>query len=202
VVFFLLCENAGNMLETVRSRAPSLRLSPVDDEQLRAHLAAQQSAFAQMSAAEQDELLRMAQGSVGQALRLLDGRARKPMVERRRFVSQLIQVCFTSQADALQKTECIKGFGSVREEVLNRLTLLQQAMRDLILLKRCETATLVFYSDREAALRIATACATVRLISFYEQVELARTRILRNANIRLALTALLLAESTAAVKSV
>lgn len=198
VVFFLLCENVANILETVRSRAPSLRLSPVGAEPMRTYLSRTQRAFADMTEQEQNELLCMAQGSIGQALGLLDGRARKPLIERRRFAARAVTLSLSS-ADTLQKMECIKGFGNTREEVLSKLTLLQQALRDLMLLKKSDTAPTVFYSTREEAQQLATETATLRLLTLYENVELARARILRNANIRLTLTALLLGESGTAL---
>ena len=193
VVFFLLCDNVANILETVRSRAPSLRISPVAPALMQEYLLKTQRTFAAMTPEEQDELLCMAQGSVGAALGLLDGRTRKPLAERRRFAARAVALCLT-HSDTLQCMECIKGFGSAREEVLSKLTLMQEALRDLMLLKKSDTAPTVFYSNREEAQHIATQSAMLRLLALYESVERARTRILRNANIRLVLTALLLGD--------
>ena len=195
VVFLLLCQNSANILETIRSRAPSRRLSPVPDGQLKAYLAKTQRPFASLPADEQDELICMSGGSVGQALTLLDGRTRKPLIERRRFAAQVVQHGLKSgRRDTAVSMELISGFGTVREEVASVLSMMLEALRDLILLKKSDSAPLLFYADRSQAQDLSQASPVAALNALMQATEYTRTRILRNANVKLALSELLLSD--------
>jgi DNA polymerase-3 subunit delta' len=199
VVFLLLCENSANILETIRSRAPSRRLCPVPNDRLKAYLTKTQRAFASLPNEEQDELICMAGGSVGQALSLLDGRARKPLIERRRFAAQVVQHGLRSgRRDTAASMELIFGFGTVREEVASVLSLMQEALRDLILLKKSDNAPLLFYADRTLAQELSQASPVAALSALMQATEYTRTRILRNANVKLALSELLLSDASSA----
>lgn len=196
VIFFLLCTNTANMLDTIRSRAPTLRLSPITAEEMGVYLTKTQRAFSQMEQSERAELICMARGSIGRALTLLDGRARKPLAERRRFVAETVDICL-SRCDTFRRMECLRGFGMVRDEVLARLTLMTEALRDLLLLKKSDAVSLSFYADKAAASERSAQYSTAELMTVWTAVERARQRTLRNANIRLVLTALLLGEKEA-----
>lgn len=198
VVFLLLCQNSTNLLETIKSRAPSLRLSPVPEDEMDAYLGKHQRAYAQMEPSERQELLCMADGSVGRALTLLDGRARKPLVEKRRFVAKTVEVCLRQgRRDTAQSMEQLLGFTMVREEVFARLSLMQQALRDLILLKKADDVPLLFYADREEAQLLCQRTPIALLDQTLRAVEYTRGRVMRNANIRLALCELLLCDHAA-----
>ena len=195
VVFLLLCENSANILETIRSRAPSRRLCPVPDHQLKAYLTRTQRAFTSLAEEEAEELICMAAGSVGQALALLDGRTRKPLVERRNFALQVVQQCLHStRRDTAESMELLSSFPSVREDVVATLSLMQEVLRDLILLKKSDSAPLLFYADRAPAQQLSQSAPMAALHSLLLTTEYTRTRILRNANVRLALSELLLCD--------
>lgn len=199
VMFLLLCENGANILETVRSRAPSLRLCPVKDDALDTYLRTEQKAYAMLPTEEQQELLRIASGSVGRALALLDGRARKPVIDKRHFVAQTVEHCLsTGRRDTLRSVALIAGFGNVREEVASRLSLMQQALRDLILLKKSDDVPLCFYADRDAAQQLSQATSVAALMQLFASTEYALNRVRRNANIRLVLSELLLCDGIGA----
>ncbi len=198
VVFMLLCENTANILETIRSRAPSLRLGPVSDGEMAAYLQKTQRAFATMEQGEQEELLRMAAGSVGRALELLDGRARKPLIDKRRMVAETVAGCLgAGRRDTVESLSLIAGFGTSREEVVSRLAMMQQALRDLMLLKKNDCVPLLFYADREQAIDLSQSTPLSALHQLAQRVEYTRARVLRNANIRLALSELLLCDDDA-----
>ncbi|MBQ7337006.1 MAG: hypothetical protein IJW40_00975 [Clostridia bacterium] len=195
VVFLLLCENSANILETIRSRAPILRLCPVAAAPMAQYLTTTQRAFAALSPEERDELVCMSAGSVGRALELLDGRARKPLIEKRRFAAQAVEVClFAQRRDTARRMELLSAFGSVREEVATKLAMMQQALRDLILLKKYDDAPLIFYADRAEAQTISQRTPIASLNRLLSTTEYTRSRVLRNANIRLALSELLLCD--------
>ena len=198
VVLLLLCENSANILETVRSRAPSLRLCPVADAELDAHLSKTQRAYTMLEEKDRKELLCMAAGSTGRALELLDGRARKPLIEKRRFVERAVEtILSTERKDTVRTLELLGGFGTVRDEVISRLVLLQQALRDLMLLKYSEEVSLLFFADREEAMQLSQKTTVATLHLAQQRVADTRERALHNANLKLALSELLLCDDDA-----
>ena len=201
IMFLLLCENGTNILETVRSRAPSLRLCPVEDDAMDAYLRTEQKGYASLPPEEQQELRRIASGSIGRALTLLDGRTRKSMIDKRHFVAQVVEHCLPSaRRDTLRSIELIGGFGNAREEVASRLSMMQQALRDLILLKKSDTAPLCFYADPAEAQQLSQRASLSALMQLLGATEYTLNRIRRNANIRLALSELLLCDYTRTTK--
>lgn len=196
VLFLLLAENAGNLLETVRSRAPVFRLGPVDDATLVDHLTHRSSpALRQAAAALQRErpdefaaLLRLSGGAVGVAEELLDDKKRAPLMAERETVNALLSALFGRQRDALLLT--LAGMAQSRDTADGFLTLFADALRDLILLSRSETATLVFFTDREAALDLSARCPLTRLLDFAAATDAAKEALAINANVRLTLSGL------------
>ena len=80
VLFLLLAANTENLLETVRSRAPVLRMEPIPPAEIRACLD-RAGKTAGIPEAEMSDILAGADGSIGRALELLHPDKRKPLVE-------------------------------------------------------------------------------------------------------------------------
>ncbi len=68
-IFLLVSHNPGRLLPTIRSRCRSLRFAPLDDDQVRAAIGA---ARPDVSGRALDDLVAMAHGAPGQALRHAD----------------------------------------------------------------------------------------------------------------------------------
>lgn len=202
VVFLLLCDNSANLLETIKSRAPIWRLCPVETDELASYMERNAAPWRNLNAEEQRELLCMAAGSVGRAINLLDSRTRKPLTEKRRFAAETVALCLCQgRRDTAQSMVQLQGFGTSREDVLSRLTWMQQALRDLILLKKSENVPLLFYADRQEASALCEKTPIALLIQAMQRVEYTKTRIMQNANIRLALSELLLCDDTMVVNA-
>ena len=191
VLFLLLCQSATAMLETIRSRAPKLSLCPVPTEQIRAHLTATERAFAALSESEREEILMIASGSVGRAKELLDAKERKPIMARRELALTFLEQQ-TGKWDSAAALSLMTRMGSKRDEIIPVLEYILIALRDLALLKRTENAPLCFYTDREKALATCDRTSLQVILSLTERVEACRRSLLRNANVKLALTTLLL----------
>ena len=194
VLFLLLTENAGALLETIRSRAPRLRLQPIAREALAEHLlhspegiSAGAPTLKREASEEFEALLTLSGGSIGRALTLLDATARAPHLQYRENAKRLLALL----ADR-DKGEGIllllRSFGTVRQEVLAQLSAVSLALRDLILLSQSEHAPLIFFTDREAATDLAESFTAMRLFSLGEQIAAAEAMLERNANVRLTLT--------------
>lgn len=192
VRFFLLCEKPEKLLETVRSRAPSLRTEILS----RALVAAQLKRLSPVAATlastkptEFEEILTIADGCIGRGLELCDEKERAPLLKQRELASSFVEIALTKQYAPL--TELIVSLPQKQADILPILSYMQSALRDLIALKSTSEAPLIFYTDREKATELAFAHGTKALFSFYEKLSVTVGNISRNANIRLSLVSLL-----------
>ncbi|MBE6559353.1 MAG: hypothetical protein E7661_10155 [Ruminococcaceae bacterium] len=183
VLFLLLCNGAENLLETIRSRAPVLHTSPIPHEEIRAYLSAHQKS---LPSEEMEALLICADGAIGQALALSDPKSLKSIIKQRSLVDTFIQGYTRRQSGLVPSV--LGQFGTKRDEVLSLLSLITLAVRDLILLKKSETALLKYYTDREIALSLTEELTLKTLLSLYDALENAKDDLTRNGNIRLTLT--------------
>ncbi len=195
VLFLLLCEDAGNMLETVRSRAPIHRLQPLPKDAVARYIGQHGPAGA-ISDDAQEQVLMAAEGSIGRALDLLSPKQSAPIIAAREAVMGLLD---GMQAKDARSLHALVPFGVKtqdrqqnvkREEVALRLQTLMRALRDLIALKRCDPATLTlcFFTDRDAAYEYAMRFSTKELLCLLGKVETAYESIaIHNANVRIAI---------------
>ena len=198
VLFLLLCESAAAMLETVRSRAPALRMERIPSETMRDYLLQRDRGFASLDEQARREILLLSGGSIGRALALTDPTERAPLSERRSLAARLVSAMLM-HADADTKLALMNDIGIKRDKVtIKRETLIAlledvlTALRDLILLKRADRVTLGFYTDEQTALDLGGRASLQTLLSLTDTVERVRRQFIRNANVRLAMTSLLL----------
>ncbi len=195
-LFLLLCERGTALLETIRSRAPLLRMERIPRETMRSHLNGRSRAFAALDVTAQSEILLLAEGSIGRALALADPDERAPLIERRglaaRYVAAVLERADVETMLSLMADIGIKRdkVSARREELVALLEDVLKALRDLILLKRADRVSLSFYTDEQAALELGGRASLQALLSLTDAVEAARRQLLRNANVRLAMTSL------------
>ncbi len=196
VLFLILTEDAGALLETVRSRAPVLRLQPVGKDAMRTYLttaplgiAGGAPALLRDRPAEFEALLQLASGSIGKALTLLDDKKRAPLLDRREWAATLVRLLAKGNAQDEMYFH-LRTAGATREEFRGKLDMLLLSLRDLVLLTRTEQAPLVFYTDREEAEGLAARFTTARLLLITTAVTTALDALASNANIKLTQTRL------------
>lgn len=189
VHFFLLCETEEPLLETVRSRAPVLRTEPIPHRNIRDYLLRTVPDAAKLSSEALDELLAIANGSIGRALELLDEKEREPFVKQRRVAQDLAE--YALDRNTVPFIELVNAVTPKQDEWLPLLSLAQVALRDLIALKQSESAPLCFYTDRDAATERAYGHSLASMLALYDNFSATEDRIARNANIKLTLTAMI-----------
>ena len=192
VRFLLLCESTASLLETIRSRAPTLRTEPIPTKILGEHLCAISDEARTLERSAHQELCELtvsANGSIGKALDLLDPKARKPIIARRENARQFVRRC-SERHDAAATLRLLKTFGQKREDLTEQLNAIAVCLRDLLLSKQSENAPLCFFADREEALSLAYTFTTPALLALCDHVYNAMERLKRNANVRLVLTEL------------
>ncbi|MBP3369439.1 MAG: hypothetical protein J6L85_01695 [Clostridia bacterium] len=190
VHFFILCANAGSLLETIRSRAPILRTEPIDSALIDEYICSHDRRASQMkitSPKEYQELLLTANGGIGKALNLLEPKAWKPIHDLRLLVSGFVDVAINVRG-AREIIARLTKFSSKRDVLERELALLSDAVRDLIVLKKCDNAPLTFYSDRNEAIELCDRTTLSFLCKLHSAVSIAIDENQRNANVRLMMT--------------
>ncbi len=182
VLFLLLCDGADALLETIRSRAPVLKTTPVSDGEIRAFLKEQRCTLSEDDLAA---VLLRADGCIGQALTLADTRAVKPILKLRGLCDEFIAVCAAKRYDKLPAA--LTAFGSKRDGVSEVISLVTLAVRDLILLRHGEAVKLKYYANREAADELASRFTTRALLRIYHALGRAADSLEGNGNVRLTL---------------
>lgn len=192
VRFFLLCENARLLLETIRSRAPIHRTEPLDSKQIDEYLCATDKRAAQMkltSKKEYGELLKAAGCGIGCALEYLDPKRFAPILERRKLALEFVSAAVHASG-SLSVLSTVFKFPQKRDALRDQLLTVSDAIRDLILLKKSDSAPLVFFVDVNEAIELCDRVSLPFLFRLEERVNRAIDDNARNANVRLALTRL------------
>ena len=194
VYFMLLCENSANLLPTVKSRAPILKLQKFSDEELSRLLLENEKNAVKLKAADKDTFercIKLADGSVGEALRLLDARksARTGSIYERvdtffRLLASGSRAEFTAYAVSLSDKR------DERAELVELLGLVAVGARDLLTYKYGVTTPRAFFVDAPAATALAAKFSAERLHTVACRADAARYDVQSNANITTALTAL------------
>jgi hypothetical protein len=84
----------------------------------------------------------------------------------------------------------LKLSNSKRDTLKLQLSLVSDAIRDLILLKESDTAPLCFYSDRDEAIDLCDRASLATLFAISEAVSASIEENSRNANVKLMITKL------------
>lgn len=192
VLFLLLCRSATPLLETIRSRAPTLRTEPLSPDRIAEHLcrvSTEAAMLKQTAPSEFSEISVAANGSIGKALSLLDAKSRKPIIARRDMARSFVRLV-TSRRNGAETMRFLNGLGQKRDELTEQFSTILFCLRDLLLLKQTETAPLCFFADREEALSLAYEFTTPELLSLCDKVSHACDSLRKNANVRLTLTSL------------
>lgn len=190
VRFFLLCNHTESLLETVKSRAPILRMQPIPWNEIGNHLLKTERTAKELqnqSAKEFEELLISANGSVGTAKTLLDPRRRKSILECREAAKAFISF-FNSRRNSLAVMNFFNGLArQKRDEIIRQLNEIELCIRDLFLCKQSEQAPLCFFTEREEAISVSYRFSSPELLQISDGLETAVDRLQANANTRLTL---------------
>lgn len=186
VLFFLLCENSTSLLETVRSRAPSLRLQSLSKSEVEGYVLENDNRARQLCREDGEifkTVIHACDGCIGRALDLLDTRRRKALLDERNIAQSILSLL--SSPDRAEVLGIVSTLGNKRSEVIKYLTAVEYAVRDLTVLKKAESAHLCFYHDKEQAQEISTHFTSIALMSLYDAICEAIVDLEANSNVRL-----------------
>lgn len=189
VKFFLLCEDAGSMLETIRSRAQILRTEPTPAADIDDYIVSHYPEALKMKRSDPSafgELIMTAQNSIGEAISLLDPKNLKKFSETR-AVARAFTEAIVKGIDSEEAALLFSRFDAKRDLFSVQLENVLLSLRDLIALNKSESAPLLFYYDREEALTLCDSVSIKALVHAYDAANTALDSILANANVRLTL---------------
>lgn len=186
VHFFLICNSADSFLETIRSRAITLRTQKLSEKEVADYICAHDTRAAQMKLSfpkEFAELVKASGGGIGKALEYLEPKTWKPIKDRRDFIHAFISEVLTRRsAEAL--IPMLNKFSSKRELLAEELALLSLAVRDLIVLKKSDVTKLEFFCDTNEAIEFSDKVSLSFLYTLYQNIDTAMEENRRNANVR------------------
>jgi len=182
VYFMILCENTANLLTTVRSRAPTMRMQQFSEEELDA-LLCEDSKFAALktkSPQVYSAAIRNSSGSYGAAVSALLSRSKKTGSSNADAVREILALLDSMPAQTVLYSAKLP---SKRDELYELMADFCTALRDLTVTKRTDTARPLFYTD-EDALEEDRAKFTVRtLVRFYDKTVSCMQLLDANVNV-------------------
>lgn len=194
VTFFLLTENTMALLETIRSRAPVLRMQLFGTEQLAAFLQKdrQYASIARSDPEHFAESVTAGGGAIGRTQKLLERGNPENAVfsELRSDAIRFVALLFTKDPSA--SVQILLSLPKAREEVLHLLQLVLLALRDLCVCKKGANVPMLFFLSREESRSILDKTGLRRLNAAYEAVKEAYGDIQNNASVQTVCTALLM----------
>jgi DNA polymerase-3 subunit delta' len=188
VLFFLLTTDAGALLETIRSRAQTLRTELLDNEIIFNHL--KEIAPLNMTDERLEEIVIASGGSLGYATDLLNPEKSKALIEARERALNFALAVIKNDTDAV--THLLSYSYMQREELKELLALCVTVIGDLILLKKDKSAPLRFFTSRDNACELAQKHNLPKLISCYDALLVAISDLNMNSNTALALMSILI----------
>ncbi len=192
VMFLLLCENADDLLPTIRSRAPILRLEALPDDTVCEYLKANSEQAKALSERDPDAFLaaiRLSHGSLGMAMRLIDEKNAAECLEYYKKAERYMELLANRRnaANELAFYEfATKLAGTKERDALSRIySLLADAARDLVNVKLARNPQPIFYTTPEKAREAADKFALGKLLRLTDIFCEAQNSLDRNANIAL-----------------
>ncbi len=191
VTYLLLCRDASVMLDTIRSRAPSLRMSPASGDELQSFILAQGSAAAKYRRLDDEqkaELSVCAAGNAGKALRLLEGSTLSERIKEKREALSFLLSLLSGDGEAYITVGSMKKLK--REDAITMLDDISSALRDMLVAKKLPSAEMLFFTSSDAAAESASQYSARALALTLDAISEAQKKIGANAQIPSALYAL------------
>lgn len=195
VMFFLLTTHSAGLLETIRSRAPTVRMEQFSPKRILDFLTSGRFPEAAHASPDQlpdrlEEAAYLSGGSIGQALKLLAENTET--TEARAVASQLTEALVGTKRTSELLCFISERLPSDRESVLSVLTLTQTAVRDLLLWKKSDDNGFLFYFSTEDMPSETRRISPKKLIRLYDSLRTAIETISMNGSVHTAMTELAL----------
>jgi hypothetical protein len=131
-----------------------------------------------------------ASGSIGRIIELISSSERKQILKNRELVGRLVEA-IAHRTVARDFAEILALFPQKREDrekVILQIQELESALRDLIVIKKADNPSMMFFTSREYTEELSYGISVQKLTQVISLCENVRTSLLKNANIKLTLT--------------
>lgn len=192
VLFLLLCNTAATFLDTVKSRAPILRMETLSREQIDGAVCRVSNQAAEMKRREPErygELLSAANGSIGRMLALLEPGDGTSIIGKRELAREFV-ILFLQKKSATEAVRLFRRLPQKRDALVEQLELMLLCLRDLLLCKQSDRVPLCFFTSQEEASDLAYRLRIPELLRLSDRVQDTVSRLQANSNVYLTLHAL------------
>lgn len=187
VVFFLLCEDASYLLETIRSRAQLLRTKPLSNDEIISYI--RKNSLTSLSDEALCEVVVSSGGSLGYALSMLDTKSAELLTKDRERAKALSIASLKRDGASLSFITSL--FSMQREKLKDCLSLGLVVLRDLAVVKRDKGAPLCFFTSHSEATSTSSKYSLKTILDTYEAFERAISDLNSNASVVGTLTSIL-----------
>ena len=189
-VFILLCEHTETILETIKSRAPILRMRTPEKQQAIEFLEQKDLSvrnFIRNSPEEFEHIYLASSGNIGRIIELISSSERKQILEDRDLVQRFIKALadHSLSSNFAEISAMFSQKRDERERIVEQLSEIQCALRDLMVIKKADEAKMIFFTDVHYAEELSYSFSMQKLADIMKSSEQARLALLRNANVKL-----------------
>ncbi len=188
VIFFLLCQDASYLLETIRSRAQLLRTKPLNSDVIFDYVRG--NMLSTLRDEELNEVIVSSRGSLGYVLDMLDEKKAAELINAREKISGFVEALLSNDVSSYTKITSL--FSMQRDALKELLTSALVAVRDMAVIKKDKNATLCFYASRENLIKIASKHSLRRILDIYDAIEKGLKDFGSNSNVPNTLTSILI----------
>ncbi len=187
VFFLMLCENTSNILTTVKSRAPVLKMQIFSDKELEKYLLENNKNAQNLKNSSPDEfelIIRISEGRIGEAERLIED-IKSDKIQSKHEKAKMFLELASDSSNYGEFLTYVQKLAKAREELLDVLLYTTYAVRDLMTVKRNSTGDnpLLFYSDIEYAEKIASTFTAAGVMKIYDELCKTREEVSQNSNL-------------------
>lgn len=195
VMFLLLTTDKTGLLETITSRAPTIRPQLFEPDEIREYLIKNNLASASQKL---DEAVYLSGGSIGMAMKYYSS-GTKTEDSLRMHASSLVS-CLMTRGKSADSLAVISSLPSDREKVCEILSLTKTALRDIIVFKRMDEGDrrsyYLFYSSESDIPETANRITIKRIMYLCDILQQSLDTIKANGAINTILTDLCLKKDT------
>lgn len=188
VIFFLLCQDASYLLETIRSRAQLLRTKPLENQVIFDYI--RDNMLSSLSDEKLNEIIISSRGSLGYVLDMLDEKKATALLAQREKITGFIEALLSNDVQSYGKITSM--FSMQRDNLKELLNTSLLAVRDMAIIKKDKNASLCFYASRDRLITLAAKHSLKKILNIYDAIGQALDDFNFNANVPNTLTSIMI----------
>ncbi len=184
-LILLLSETGDKILSTIKSRAESIFTERFSEAALRRYLISNNEAARALDRTDPEALtgiILSAGGSIGRAETLLSPKEAERSKAEREIIERILKGA-RQNAPYSELYIALSALPTGREALTDILETLMTALRDLVVIKRDESAQLLYFTSAKAAESFLPGMGTARLMDIYGIINDAREDVSQNVGI-------------------